>query len=80
MGDNNRYSNIAVTRSNPFRDYHRVSFDCAFPGAGTVRLYEDFRTKDEADFWAQVLREGKWQPLDQHPTKELRQAIEIGDK
>lgn len=80
MTNSSRYSNIAVTRSSPFRSYHRVSFDCGFTGADSLRLYEDFRTKDEADFWAQALREGKWSPIGQSPTKELRQAIELDGK
>lgn len=78
MSNDNRYSNIAVTRSSPFRPYYRVSCDYTFTGAEPLRLYEDFRTKAEADFWAQALRNGKWKPLDQRPTKELRQAIGNG--
>lgn len=80
MSNSSRYSNIAVTRSSPFRRYHRVSCDCTFAGADSLRLYEDFRTKKEADFWAQALRDGKWKPIDQSPTKELRQAIEKDGK
>ena len=78
MSNNSRYSNIAVTQSRLFRPYHRVSYDCAFAGAESLRLYEDFRTKEEADFWAQALRDGKWEPLDEEPTKELRERIEHG--
>ena len=76
MSNSSRYSNIAVTQSRLFRPYHRVSYDCAFAGAESLRLYEDFRTKEEADFWAQALRDDKWKPLEQEPTKELRESIE----
>lgn len=41
-------------------------------------MYEDFDTKKEAEFWAQALRDGKWKPLDEEPTKELRASIENG--
>ena len=78
MDNDRQYSNIAVTQSRLFRPYHRVSCDCAFAGAESLRLYEDFRSKEEAEFWAQALRDGKWEPLDQQPTKELRERIEHG--
>ena len=78
MSDSSRYSNIAVTQSRLFRPYHRVSYDCGFAGAESLRLYEDFRTKEEAEFWAQALKDGKWEPLDQEATKELRERIEHG--
>ena len=78
MSNSSRYSNIAVTQSRLFRPYHRVSYDCAFAGAESLRLYEDFRTKGEADFWAQALRDGKWRALDEEPSKELRARIEHG--
>ncbi|WP_313678405.1 hypothetical protein [Corynebacterium stationis] len=78
MANGSRYSNIAVTQSRLFRPYHRVSCDCAFAGAESLRLYEDFRTKEEAEFWAQALKDGKWEPLDQEATKELRERIEHG--
>ena len=78
MSDSSRYSNISVTQSRLFRPYHRVSYDCGFAGAESLRLYEDFRTKEEAEFWAQALRGGKWNALDQKPTKELRERIEHG--
>lgn len=73
-----QYSNVAVTQSRLFRSYHRVSYDCGFSGAESLRLYEDFHTKEEAEFWAQALRDGKWEPLDQEATKELRERIEHG--
>lgn len=76
MANGSRYSNITVTQSRLFRPYHRVSYDCAFANAESLRLYEDFRTKEEADFWAQALRDGKWRALDEEPTKELRARIE----
>ena len=73
-----QYSNVAVTQSRLFRSYHRVSYDCAFAGTEGLRLYEDFRTKEEAEFWAQALRNGKWEPIGQEATKELRARIEHG--
>ena len=78
MSDRSRYSNIAVTESRLFRHYHRVSYDLAFANAESLRLYEDFRTKEEAEFWAQALRDGKWKALYEEPTKELRASIEHG--
>ena len=78
MSSSRRYSSIAVSQSRLFRSYHRVSYDCGFPGAESLRLYEDFRTKEEADFWAQALRDRKWEPLDEEPTKELRERIKHG--
>lgn len=78
MTNRRQYSNVAVTQSNLFRSYHRVSYDCGFAGAESLRLYEDFRTKEEAEFWAQALRDGKWEPIDQEPTAELRASIENG--
>lgn len=78
MSNSSRYSNIAVTQARLFSSYHRVSYDCAFAGAENLRLYEDFHSKEEAEFWAQALRDGKWKPLEQAPTKELRASIEHG--
>jgi len=78
MTNSRLYSNIAVYRPNPFRPYHNVVFNYTFPSGDELRLYEQFRSKEEADFWAQALKAGKWAPLDQKPTAELRKRIENG--
>ena len=69
----NPYTDVRVSPGNVLLDTWRVA--CT---NGTVRMYEDFHTKKEAEFWAQALRDGKWKPLEQEPTKELRERIEHG--
>ena len=67
----NPYTDVRVSPGNVLLGTWRVA--CT---NGTVRMYEDFRTKKEAEFWAQALRDGKWKPLEQEATKELRERIE----
>ena len=69
----NPYTDVRVSPGNVLLSTWRVA--CT---NGTVRMYEDFRTKKEAEFWAQALRDGKWKPLEQEATKELRERIEHG--
>ena len=67
----NPYTDVRVPPGNVLLGTWRVA--CT---NGTVRMYEDFHTKEEAEFWAQAIRDGKWKPLEQEATKELRERIE----
>lgn len=65
------FSNVRVTISNPFHESYSVHFT-----SGTIPLYEVFRSKDEAEFWAEKLKTGEWDPSETSPTKALRKALE----
>ena len=52
----NPYIDVRVSPGNVLLGTWRVA--CT---NGTVRMYEDFDTKKEAEFWAQALRDGEWE-------------------
>lgn len=41
-----------------------------------IPFYEVFRSKEEAEFWAEKLKTGEWDPSETSPTKALRKALE----
>lgn len=41
-----------------------------------IPFYEVFRSKEEAEFWAEKLKTGEWDPTETSPTPAPRKALE----
>ena len=66
-----RATDIQVKMKNFMTETYAVHFRfCDIP------FYEVFRSKEEAEFWAEKLKAGEWDPSETSPTKALRTALE----
>lgn len=54
-----KYSDVAVAQANIFRGAYAVVF--RYQG---IKCSERFRSREDAEMWAQKLRDGHWDPIE----------------
>lgn len=65
------FTDVRVTLRNFLRETYQVNFRFR-----DIPFYEVFRSKEEAEFWAEKLKSGEWDPSEKRPTPALRKQLE----